>query len=178
MHRKFSWVAALGAFGLGALVTGPLAAEEIASAACSETIAPTAELAPWSATIGLEAAGSTSSMPRSRLAIGQAARLTLLPAAEVRYPVSPGKPGGSVSYGGLVEIEVREAGTYRVAVASAAWIDIIREREPVTSIAHGHGPDCSGIRKMVTFPLAPGRYTLQISANSEPQTTVLVVRIP
>ncbi|ABE63535.1 hypothetical protein Nham_2757 [Nitrobacter hamburgensis X14] len=66
-------------------------------------------------------------------------------------------------------IDVREAGTYRVALDSAAWIDLVRGRQAVISIAHGHGPACTGIRKIVDFPLAPGLYTLQIAANGQPQ---------
>jgi hypothetical protein len=97
---------------------------------------------------------------------------------EVRYPHRPEKPGGSVSYGGLVRIDVPAAGTYRVALSSAAWVDLVRGGNAVTSVKHGHGPDCSGIRKMVDYPLQPGRYTLQISANGEQAITVLVARLP
>jgi hypothetical protein len=57
---------------------------------------------------------------------GRAARLTLLQTPEVRYPLRPEKPGGSVSYGGLIQIDVPEAGAYRLALDSAAWIDLVR----------------------------------------------------
>jgi hypothetical protein len=102
----------------------------------------------------------------------------LLRTPDVRYPLRPEKPGGSVSYGGLVQIDVREAGAYRVVLDSAAWIDLVRDEQAVKSTAHGHGPHCTGIRKMVDYPLTPGRYTLQISANGQPQMTVLVARVP
>ncbi|WP_084465566.1 hypothetical protein [Sphingobium quisquiliarum] len=46
------------------------------------------------------------------------------------------------------------------------------------SVAHGHGPNCSGIRKMVDYSLHPGRYTLQIAANSEERLTLLVTPSP
>jgi hypothetical protein len=32
----------------------------------------------------------------------------------------------------------------------------------VKSVTHGHGPACSGIRKMVEFEVTQGRYQLQI----------------
>ena len=79
---------------------------------------------------------------------------------------------------GLVRLDVAEAGTYRVAMGSAGWLDLVRSGEVAVSIAHGRGPDCTGIRKLVDFQLTPGRYTLQIAANGEPQTTVLVARLP
>jgi hypothetical protein len=47
----------------------------------------------------------------------------------------------------------------------------------VISSAHGHGPDCTGIRKMVDFALTPGRYTVQISANAAPQITVMALEV-
>ena len=70
------------------------------------------------------------------------------------------------------------AGTYRVALSSGAWIDLVRDGEPVASTAHGHGPNCTGVRKMVDFPLTPGRYTLQLGANGEAEMRVLVARLP
>ena len=66
----------------------------------------------------------------------QAARLTLLPTPEVRYPLRPEKPGGSVSYGGIVEIDVHEAGTYRLALDSAGnvWVTEL-SRNAILAIA-------------------------------------------
>lgn len=168
----------MGAVGAMALSIGQVAAQETATAACAAPVAPTGELAQWTAPVTLTAAGSKGRTSRARLPVGQAANLTLLQTSQVRYPLRPEKPGGSVSYGGLVRIDVREAATYRVALGSAAWIDLVRGNTAVTSSAHGHGPDCTGIRKMVDFPLTPGSYTLQIAANGEPQITVLVARLP
>ncbi|MEP6867814.1 MAG: hypothetical protein ABJA20_04800 [Novosphingobium sp.] len=109
---------------------------------------------------------------------GHAAHLTLLQTPDVHYPLRPEKPGGSVSYGGLAQIVVREAGTYRVALGSAAWIDVVTGKRGLMPVTFGRGPDCTGIRKMVDFVLTPGRYTLQIAANGTPDVTVLVARLP
>ncbi len=65
-----------------------------------------------------------------------------------------------------------------MALGSGAWIDILKGGKAVASTAHGHGPDCTGIRKMVDFPLTPGRYTLQIAANGEAALPLLVARLP
>src|SRR5690606_5716868 len=103
---------------------------------------------------------------------------TLLQTPQVRYPLRPEKPGGSVSYGGLAQITVRKAGTYWIALGSATWVDVAARGRSVTSIAHERGPDCTGIRKMVDFPLTPDRHALQIAANGTPDVTVLVARLP
>jgi hypothetical protein len=54
---------------------------------------------------------------------GKAAAVALLPTPEVHYPLRPEKPGGSVSHGGLLALEVARAGTYRVAIGSGpGWM--------------------------------------------------------
>lgn len=170
---------ALTCVAAGCLATVPAFAQQMPeSAVCAAPAAPTGELAAWTSPVPLPAAGSAKQVRRSNLPVGQAATVTLRRTPEVRYPLRPEKPGGSVSYGGLIGIEVATAGTYRVALGSGAWIDLVRDGKAVVSIAHGHGPACSGIRKMVDFPLEPGRYTLQLAANGAPEIGVLVVRIP
>lgn len=160
-----------------ALALSSLAQAQEAAPSCSAPVAATGELAPWNTPRPLQAEARNAQTARSSLAIGQAVRLTLLQTPQVRYPVRPEKPGGSVSYGGLVRLDVEQAGTYRVALGSSAWIDLVGDGKALTSSAHGRGPDCTGIRKMVDFELAPGRYTVQIAANGEPETTVLVARL-
>ncbi len=112
------------------------------------------------------------------LIAGQAVTITLLPTPDVRYPVRPAKPGGSVSYGGVARFIVDKAGTWRVALGSGAWVDVIKGKTAMTSVAHGHGPDCSGIRKMVDYDLKPGSYVLQVAANGTDSLPLLVTRLP
>lgn len=138
-----------------------------------------AELSGWYRRVPL-AAGQDAGAA-ARLTPGNAVEGTLSPTPEVRYAQRPEKPGGSVSFGGIYTFTVSAAGHYRVALGSAAWIDVIRAGDAttgLTSIAHGHGPDCSGIRKMVDFALEPGDYILQISANAEAKLPLLVTRLP
>lgn len=151
-------------------------ADEHPQVACTALAAPTGALAPWASPEAIAAAGDAHRQPA--LAVGQAARVTLLPTPQVHYPLRPEKPGGSVSYGGLIGVAVSQPGTYRVALSSGAWIDLVRDGKAVTSTAHGPGPACTGVRKMVDFPLTPGRYTLQIGANGEARMAVLVARLP
>ena len=167
--------------GLAALLIGAAASPILAQqpgSSCTTTVAPEGPLAAWAAPVDMQAQAGADSLARATLHVGQAARLALLPTPDVHFPLRPEKPGGSVSHGGLIGLDVTESGTYRIALGSPAWIDLIANGQPVPSIAHGHGPACTGIHKMVDFALTPGHYVLQISANGEPQTSLLMVRLP
>ena len=50
-----------------------------------------------------------------------------------------------------------------------------RDGKIIGSVAHTEGPPCSGIRKIVDFTLAPGRYALQLSGATKAPTRVLIV---
>lgn len=143
---------------------------------CAAPAAATGAYAAWNrpspVTAGREAAAP------AMVTLGTAAQVTLSPTPDVHYAQRPEKPGGSVSYGGLLAFDVAQAGTYRIALGSATWLDVIGKQGPMQSVAHGHGPDCTGIRKMVDFTLEPGHYLVQISANGGPAVTVLALPAP
>ena len=80
----------------------------------------------------------------------------------LRYGVAPGRKPDVHKFGGMIPIEVKKAGRLVVALDAGAWIDLVRDDAVVKSVAHGHGPACSGIRKMIEYDVAPGRYQLQI----------------
>jgi hypothetical protein len=134
--------------------------------------------ASWRTPTALAAGTDRKGAARAVLAPGQAAILALSQTPKVAYLLRPAKPGGSVSFGGLASFTVKEAGTWRVALGAGAWIDVVKDGKASESVAHGHGPDCTGVRKMVDYQLAPGRYTLQIGANGQDKATVLVTRLP
>ncbi|CAN5214798.1 hypothetical protein BH10PSE13_BH10PSE13_17040 [soil metagenome] len=136
------------------------------------------EFAPWSARTPLVAALDKDGLRKATIAMGTAVDATLSQTADVRYALRPEKPGGSVSFGGMLAFDVSETGTYRVALGTAAWIDLLEDGMPVVSTSHGHGPDCSGVRKMVDFPLRPGRHVLQLAANPTGTVAVMVMRLP
>ncbi len=135
-------------------------------------------LASWRNPIAMQGAADRKEAVRATLVPGQAVTMALLPTPKVAYPLRPEKPGGTVSYGGLASFTVKQAGVWRVALGSGAWVDVVKDGKASTSIAHGHGPDCSGVRKMVDYQLQPGRYTLQIAANGEDRLSVLVTPLP
>ncbi|MFV0623464.1 homogentisate 1,2-dioxygenase [Sphingomonas sp. ac-8] len=148
-----------------------------APVACASTPAPPpAELAGWSA--GRPVRAGATAAGAALLPIGHGVVATLLPTPKVRYAVRPEKPGGSVSNGGLFAFSVPTAGRYRIALGSGAWIDVLSGTTPATSVAHEHGPDCTGIRKMVDFDLQPGRYLLQVAGNGSPTLPLMVARVP
>ena len=106
-----------------------------------------------------------------------------LPAALApwRTPATAGatlQPGQAVtaSPGAPLMLEIAEAGTYGVAIDQGAWIDVAQNGTALSSAAHGHGPACSTIRKIVDFRLAPGRYTLTLSRTHAPTIRLLVIR--
>ncbi|WP_257549525.1 homogentisate 1,2-dioxygenase [Sphingopyxis sp. DBS4] len=91
-------------------------------------------------------------------------RLELHRFESLRYASPPERKPDPFKYGGMVPIEIKTPGRLVVALGAGAWIDLVRDGAFVKSVAHGHGPDCSGIRKMVEFDVEPGRYLLQISS--------------
>ncbi len=172
-----AFVTALIAIALASPSSNAAAQETGAGCADNSAMLPP-ELAAWSSRQPIMAASDVTGLPAATLAIGSAIDAALKPTADVHYLTRPAKPGGSVDYGGLFDFTVERQGTYRVALGSGAWIDVLKGKSPVSSTAHGHGPDCSGIRKMVDFPLTPGRYTLQVAASGEPMLTLLIAELP
>jgi hypothetical protein len=102
--------------------------------------------------------------------------VALHPSREVGYFVQPEKSDGGVTYGGLVAVTIPEAGTWQVSINSRAWIDVLQNDTAVVSTAHGHAFTCSGLRKVVEFPLAQGRAVIHLSANIDSSLSVLVLR--
>ncbi|HKR93323.1 homogentisate 1,2-dioxygenase [Novosphingobium sp.] len=172
-------VSLAGALVASSALTPAPASAQVGLAACipGASTLP-AELAGWVSHRPLAAATQASRLREAGLMMGEGVDAMLASSPDVRYIVTPEKPGGSVSYGGLFTFAVEQAGTYRVALGAAAWIDVLRHDKAIASIAHGHGPECTDIRKMVDFPLTPGRYTLQIAANGAAVLPLLVVRLP
>lgn len=140
------------------------------------TIRPSfpAELAGWSTRTPLAAGRAPRNAPV--LALGRGADLSLHPLVQVQAVAPWGREPMPESQGGLAMFQVTRAGTYRVALGSAAWIDVVRAGKSLPSSAHGHGPACTGIRKIVDFRLTPGRYVLQLSGSAAATLPVLIAR--
>ncbi|MGC4252963.1 MAG: hypothetical protein QM605_16250 [Sphingobium sp.] len=148
-----------------------------AAADCSAPAELTEPFLSWRSPVPLQAATDRKGTAKAELTAGHAAAVALSPTPKVAYALRPEKPGGSVSFGGMARFVVPSAGLWRVALSSGAWVDVVKDGKAHTSVAHGHGPECSGVRKMVDYDLQPGTYTLQIAANGEDRMTVLVTPI-
>ncbi len=100
------------------------------------------------------------------------------PLAAWRTPASGLRLGAAaeVPTGQAVSNEIAEAGTYGFAPSIGAWIDVARGGQVLQSTAHGHGPACSSIRKIVDFRLEPGSYTITLSRTDAPSARLLVFR--
>lgn len=82
------------------------------------------------------------------------------------------KRGGTAA---LLSFTVAKAGVYQIGLGSGAWIDVVSGGKALGSVAHGHGPICTGLRKIVDFELAPGRYALQLSGIKAATIRVMIV---
>jgi len=161
------------------LASGAAGAQEMQAAPkCTELVAPPPALAGWTSKQDVSSASKADGLPRAALTIDRGATVALHPTREVSYVAQPDKPGGSVASGGLLSVSIATAGTYQVNLSSGAWIDLLQDGKAVLSTAHAPGPACTGIRKTVQFPLQPGRYVLQLSANADPTIQVMVSRVP
>jgi len=129
-----------------------------------------------SATTEVKAATASPELEPARLSLDQAATVTLHPGNDVRFVIAPEKPGAAGSYGGMLSLDVRDAGTYQVALSAGAWLDMVQDGSSVPSTGHEHGGQCPGLRKTVTFPLKPGRHVIQLSGNREDTIRVVVSR--
>lgn len=145
------------------------------TAACPITpLALPAELAGWRA--GRVATASAQATGAPALSPGQGTRVALHPIAHVSLPVRPAKPGPG-GHAGLLAFHVPRAGRYRVLQGAPGWMEMVRNGRAIASTTHGHGPQCSGIRKMVDFDLGPGRHVLELVGVADPVVTVMVQRI-
>lgn len=133
------------------------------------------ELSHWSTRGPLTAGSAARNAPV--LAVGRAANLRLAPLDEVQPRIAPAKVPPAGSFGGLVMFQVVRPGTYRVALGQKAWIDVVRGRSAIASNAHNMPPRCTGIAKLVDFPLRPGRYVMQLTGAAAQTLPATIVRV-
>jgi len=160
--------------------TAGIGAAHAADAAGCVTPAPLpSALAGWNNSGMAVAAGNAAALAGiAPLAIGKGVDARLLPAGKVQFLASPADAGDSPSFGGMMPLHIATAGTYRIGLGAGAWIDVLAKGKALESVAHGHGPQCSGIRKVVDFRLQPGDYVIQLSAAEGAQLRLIVARLP
>ena len=156
------------------LMAVPVAATaQEAAPVCPQQPVPEAPWQDW----GLPkaaAAGHQAGDARTLL-LGSALTAGLHPIAHVQYRAKPGKPVVAGTFGGTFRLNLAKPSRVGIALSSAAWLDVVIDRAPAVSFDHGHGPDCSGIRKIVWFDLPRGPNLIQI-ANA-PGDTIRIMAI-
>jgi len=108
------------------------------------------------------------------LRVGSEAMLVLKPATGVSFKPALARPAKAGTFGGYFPVDVAKAGRYRIALSQGAWIDLVQKGETLKLADHAHGPNCSGIAKIVAFDLEPGRYWIQLSDAKQPSIGVAV----
>ncbi len=169
---------------VAALMTAPLCAQEDTHeapvCAAMDAVLP-AGLEEWDgkAEIATEFLPAISPHgPRVSLGLGKGYEAKLRRKAEVTFLLVPEKPGGSASHSGLFWFTVETAGDYTVALGSAAWIDVEEDGKALEPSTFGHGPECTTIRKLVTFALKPGVHALQVAGNGADTVRLMVAKAP
>lgn len=111
------------------------------------------------------------------LTLGAPADIALT--VDAKFAVAPERPPDPGSHGGNAVIDIDQAGTYLIALGARSWIDVVdASGRRIASTAHGHGPACSSIAKMVSFPLVAGRYVIQLSNTGDDHARLMVARAP
>ena len=135
------------------------------------------ELVPWKNLSYVNSAKNSEELNSAEITLDKASYIGLINTPKIQYIVRPTNEGGTVSYGGLFKVDIKHGGIYRVALGNASWIDLIKDGKAAKSVAHSHGPENSGIRKMVDYPLEAGVYTLQLSAGADSTSAVLITKV-
>jgi len=106
-------------------------------------------------------------------------RLTLADQDKVQFVAGPGKrslPDGA--HGGMVRTRIAHAGRYRVALDSAAWIDVVVDGQVVPSQAFNGRAGCDAPHKVVEYDLPAAEALIQISASQAGTVRVTVTESP
>lgn len=112
------------------------------------------------------------------MTLDRAVEATLHPTTEVEFAIAPERPVEAGAHGGMFTFEIPTEGRYRVAVGSAAWVDVIEDGRLLGAVGHARGAACSEVHKTVIFALRAGRHLLQVSGNAGPTTILLITRAP
>ncbi|PNQ01384.1 hypothetical protein [Sphingobium sp. SA916] len=128
---------------------------------------------PWTSWTqsGTVTAGATASTA-PRIILGKPVVAELRPGPQVQFIVPPGKVLPK-SHAGLFTLAVKDAARIGIALSEGAWVDAATGTTALTSVAHEHGPACSGIRKILWFDLSPGLHTIQIASALKPSIRIM-----
>ncbi|MDI1294415.1 MAG: hypothetical protein PSY12_00720 [bacterium] len=150
-----------------------LAALLLASTAAPVCAAPAPLAEPWTSwRQSGEAKAGAQLLGAPTLILGKPVTAALTPADYVHFAAPPAK-GAKEGQGGLFTLSLKQAARIGIALSAAAWIDVVDGTTAIASVEHGHGPDCSGIRKIVWFDLKPGKHIVQIAGSAAPTLRIM-----
>lgn len=112
--------------------------------------------------------------PGDAFAPGKAVALDTVDGAALKGLPAGSKPGKAA----MIGFRIEAAGIYGVALDQGGWIDVLPGAEggaALASVKHGHGPECSTIRKIVRFRLEPGTYRLYVSGLAGTRVKAMLV---
>ncbi|MBC9033118.1 hypothetical protein IAG41_12030 [Sphingomonas sp. JC676] len=112
--------------------------------------------------------------PGDELTPDKAVSLDTVDAVALKGLPAGAKPGKAAT----IAFRITTAGTYGIALDQPGWIDVLPGATggtALTSVAHGHGPECSTIKKIVRFKLDPGAYRLYVTGLAQPKAKVMLV---
>ncbi|UDF04360.1 hypothetical protein [Asticcacaulis sp. AND118] len=155
------------------LTAAPAFAEE-AKPACPAEPVLSGPFTHWLHAAPVKATADTAGAPA--LSIGKPVKVTLLDSTRVAYKRARATPPATPTYSGTLTFTVVQARTYGIAAGTGVWIDVVKDGETLKSSKHGHGPDCSGVRKIVDFDLQPGAYEVRLIDNKTADVTIMVLK--
>lgn len=112
--------------------------------------------------------------PGEAFAVGKAVSVQAGDAAKLTGVPAGAKPGGAA----MIGFKVDNAGRYGIALDQGGWIDVVPGASggaALKSTVHGHGPQCSTIRKIVRFDLQPGLYRVYLTGLKNPSARLMLV---
>lgn len=133
---------------------------------------------PWKTPRAIASASDVAGAARTPSALGEAIRFSLHPDGEVAYATLPQGAGEAESFGGMASFSIEGAGIYSVGLSESIWVDVEQDGRPVEAVHFGPGSACSGIRKTVSFELAPGTHVIELSGSTVPEVGVLITPVP
>jgi hypothetical protein len=100
--------------------------------------------------------------------LAAAVTLALVPFADAKLPEAPSRaPKFPDSYAGFLRISaLPKAGTYRITLSHAAWIDVVQDGQELKPSAFSGAKGCDGIAKSVKFDLAATPFVIEVSGTS------------
>ena len=105
-----------------------------------------------------------------------ATMVALVPFVDAKLPIEPERsPKSQDTFGASIQIAAPvKAGTYRITLSSAGWIDVMQDGHRVRSTAATGAIGCEGVRKSVKFELAASPFIVQLT-GIEANTIGLVI---